>query len=600
MPEEKNENISTPQDKSFFRRRDTDRKLPSFFSRLPYAQIIHIAICLIFIILNILSLTQPLMERFEYVFLDHFYSSRTKILADPSIVIVEISEDGLEAIGRWPWARHYHAVLAHMLTEWGARAIVFDILFSEKSTEFDDGALKESIEQSGKVYLPMVLEGEGINKKWIKSLPEFSESAKGVGHINVLPDSDGKIRRIEPFLKFNGESNPHLALRVAADIQGESVDRLAEELPRDNRGMLMINWAGKWKNTFQHYSYIDLLKSYEAIKSGKQPIIAPEAIAGKVCFIGLTAFGQTDIKPIPIEPLYPALGVHANVLNSILTGGQVRSAPMWLNALCLFIVGIIASFLFALFRSVRSFLAGLALGGVWLAISFVVFKDYGLWLLVFHELILIFILYVFSTAYAMVIQNKERLGLLFLATRDGLTGLYVIRHFRYLLNLAVFESVKKQENLSVILIDVDHFKQINDTYGHQAGDVVLREISSIISGMIKSMRPRMNDVIARYGGEEIIIYLKRCSLKEASEQVAERIRMAVSDSVIHYKGLRISVTISLGVSTLHSNEHIPDLMVGRADKALYAAKHAGRNRVCVESEESEEASPAPQDKKMTI
>ena len=162
------------------------------------------------------------LKRFVFFFLDYFFRNRPAIQASPDIAYIEIAEDSIQGIGRWPWPRQYHAVLTHYLTEWKARAIVFDVLFSEPSTEFDDGAFGEALLESSHVYLPVVLEEKPrqTGKKWIHSLPEFESAVAGSGHINMVPDRDGTLRRISTVLKYRSEVYPHLAVRVASDYLG--------------------------------------------------------------------------------------------------------------------------------------------------------------------------------------------------------------------------------------------------------------------------------------------------------------------------------------------------------------------------------------------
>ena len=171
-----------------------------------------------------------------------------------------------------------------------------------------------------------------------------------------------------------------------------------------------------------------------------------------------------------------------------------------------------------------------------------------------------------------------------LATRDGLTNLYSIRHFRVLMNQLIYEAVLKKSPLSLILVDLDHFKRINDTYGHPAGDEVLRKAAQSILAVVRQRRPLEDiDFVARYGGEEFMVLVRHCDM-EMSMDVAERIRYALENTSIEYEGKLIPVTASLGVATLSPGENIPDPMVHRADKALYLAKQTGRNRVCTENQ----------------
>ncbi|MBI3333119.1 MAG: CHASE2 domain-containing protein [Candidatus Omnitrophica bacterium] len=536
------------------------------------------ALCMGVLGLNLWLLSFPSLdplERLDRITLDQFFKYRPPLRTDPSIVCIEIAEDSLLQIGRWPWPRQYHAALTHALQGWGAKAVVFDILFSDPSSPSDDKAFAEALAESGRVYLPLVLENHRGRPVWIHSLASFERHAKGVGHINATPDRDGILRRVQPVLREGSEQHPYLSLKVAYDLLGRPVpppERLP--FPRDRDGSLLINWAGRWTETFRHYSYLDLLRSFEAVNHGRKPIVPPELLRGKICLIGLTAVGHTDLKAIPLEPVYPAMGFHANVINSLLTKQFVTPAPLFTNALCLIGIGLIATVLFMLFRPVIASAASLLLGGGWLGLAYFLFCCDSLWISVAHPLFCIGSIFLASVVYLQVAEEKTEERLSDLATRDGLTGLHVIRHFRGLLNEATAEARRRQAPLSVLMIDIDHFKQVNDTYGHPAGDRVLKQAAAIVQSSL-----RESDDAGRYGGEEMIVMLPRTSL-EAALPIAERIRAAVAQATSDFREGTISVTVSIGAATLDPDETSPDPMVQRADEAMYQAKQGGRNRVC--------------------
>jgi len=563
--------------------RRTTREAAYVVSAIRSNHLIHFGGCLLLIAFHIFLLSTPLLNRLEYTFLDFFFRQRPVLQVHPAVAYIDMAEDSIQALGRWPWPRRYHATLVHILNEWKARAIIFDVVFSEESNALDDGALEEAIKESGHVYLPVVMDRKTGGEFWLHSLPRLEQYARGVGHINITPDADGTVRRIKTFLKVGDETYPHLALRVAFDYLG-TPDKISSF--EKNKSELLINWAGRWKDTFRHFSYADILKSYEAIKKGERPIISPDEIRGKMCIIGLTAFGLSDIKVNPLEPAYPGPGIHANVINSILTNQFVRSASFRTNAVCLVIIGLIVSILLVSSRNVIAFLGSFVVGFGWFFISYLVFLHKGMWLYVAHDELLIVILFVFSAGFLMVVKNRELMRLFKLATQDGLTGLCVIRYFRILLNQAADEAHRRGRSLSVILGDVDHFKKFNDTYGHACGDMVLKGIARVIQTAVSEQEESKNvqekNIVARYGGEEIIVMLRNCNLQEAAFKVGERIRRNIEQESFMWESKPLSVTISLGVSTLHPEETIPDQMIHRSDEALYRAKEERRNRVCIE------------------
>ena len=146
---------------------------------------------------------------------------------------------------------------------------------------------------------------------------------------------------------------------------------------------------------------------------------------------------------------------------------------------------------------------------------------------------------------------------------------------------AVFEALERElsrchrdhRTVGIILLDIDHFKKINDTYGHFAGDTVLRETAACLRA---NMRPY--DHIGRYGGEEFLVVLPNCDLEQAAHQ-AERMRAKLNGSAMIVDGTEMRVSASFGVSVSDGSNRRPDLFVRVADEALYKAKAGGRNRV---------------------
>lgn len=156
-----------------------------------------------------------------------------------------------------------------------------------------------------------------------------------------------------------------------------------------------------------------------------------------------------------------------------------------------------------------------------------------------------------------------------LASTDGLTQLYNRMKLEDMLTAEVLRSKRHNRTLSVLVIDIDHFKEVNDNHGHQVGDMVLQQIAATIADAIRG-----SDTAGRWGGEEFIVLTPETDLDGAAE-LAEKIRERVADVVFSRIGVK---TISIGVATLQEHEWEED-MIRRADEALYRAKESGRNRV---------------------
>jgi diguanylate cyclase (GGDEF)-like protein/PAS domain S-box-containing protein len=169
-------------------------------------------------------------------------------------------------------------------------------------------------------------------------------------------------------------------------------------------------------------------------------------------------------------------------------------------------------------------------------------------------------------------QRNTQLDLRKQATHDALTGVFNRRHVEEVLRLEVDRAQRHERPLAVAMMDADHFKTINDTYGHQTGDEVLREISGRCQKTLRS-----NDILGRYGGEEFVVVFPETSLEEATV-VADRLRLAVAESPIRIGEIALDVTVSIGVAGFAAGQDI-DQLFRRADGALYTAKQGGRNLV---------------------
>lgn len=161
------------------------------------------------------------------------------------------------------------------------------------------------------------------------------------------------------------------------------------------------------------------------------------------------------------------------------------------------------------------------------------------------------------------------------AVTDELTQIYNKRYIIERLPADMVKSYLENQPISLLMADIDHFKKVNDTYGHLAGDHIIREVAGILG---ENTRQDM-DWIARFGGEEFIICLTNTD-KEIARAIADRMRKAIEDTVFSYNGEKIKLTSSFGLCTLTSEEMIDyETLIHRSDKKLYEAKKTGRNKV---------------------
>ncbi len=170
-----------------------------------------------------------------------------------------------------------------------------------------------------------------------------------------------------------------------------------------------------------------------------------------------------------------------------------------------------------------------------------------------------------DTQYHLMLRN--------MAVKDGLTRIYNKRYFNEVLDKEYDYNRRNCVGLAVIMFDIDRFKEVNDTWGHPAGDFILKQLAQLIE-----REARGYDVFARYGGEEFVFLLRGAPL-EAAISLAERVRSQVEDHVFHYDDLDLKVTVSLGVTWWGGDDSVikPEELVEAADRRLYEAKRDGRN-----------------------
>ena len=184
-----------------------------------------------------------------------------------------------------------------------------------------------------------------------------------------------------------------------------------------------------------------------------------------------------------------------------------------------------------------------------------------------------------TSIYENMLKNAVR-SLAEASNRDGLTNIYNRRFLEQTMSKEFARIKRYGGTLSFIIIDLDHFKDVNDTYGHLAGDEILKTSSKRLSDCL-----RTSDILARYGGEEFAVLLPETPL-EGADILANRLRMSLANSPVIFNGIEINVNASLGVSELQEDVETHEQLISRADNALYLSKENGRNQVTLYDNET--------------
>jgi len=384
-------------------------------------------IILIFLCLVVLFSGLRVFARYELITYDFRLKLRPPLPAMPEIVLIEIADDTLHNLGRWPLPRDFHASLLQVLTEFGARIIVFDILFSESSLH--DESFAQAIEQAGNVYLPeafSIPEGAPATYGPLVSravlgpiVPQLEKKAAGIGHLNVLVDADGEIRRLPLFIQYQDRRVANVGFLAAcrwlgldpakAEFRGDSVIvESSLRLPVCANTAFLVNYPDTWQRSFKHVSYFDILKAYYDLKNGKPPQFDLKSLKGKACFIGLTATGTSDLRAMPLDTIYPMLGLQASVFNSVVRQRFIRDVGVWLNILIAILIFSASLFISLKKDPFKAALAGLIMAGAFFTLSTALFIRLGIWTDLFFPLALILATYIGVMAYKFIGEVHQR------------------------------------------------------------------------------------------------------------------------------------------------------------------------------------------------
>lgn len=595
-------------------------KPPAPAPAIPYVagrlfKLVNLTLSLIIVGIIFLAFEFKWLDKVELFTLDLRFKLRGIRKGSPEIVHIDMDEASISHIGRWPWSREWHASLITILSECRTKITAFDIFFSEPTPltdfflveatrlaknvvyalafEFTSNEIERSSEQVELLSRFAISESQIIGDK--KNIPQLSSAiapltelyatALTAGHVITVPDPDGAIRRAPTIIGCRGSFYLHFSLETALaylginrrDIKivlGKYIDLGGGiKIPIDEEGFMIVNWTARWQQDFKHYPYWEILASYQKKSKGEKPLIPLENLKDKICLIGLTATGLIDIKPIPLQPAYPIVGMHTNIIDMILQKKFIRQVNPPVNLLIIMLLSILIGAAIPRFRPIGGAVFTITIILVYLLSIYMIFKFAGLWISIIYPLSGVCLSFVSVMIHAEIANALERARLFHLAVEDGLTKLYVVRHFKEILEQEMAKAKRYQRPLSLIISDIDHFKRVNDTYGHLSGDFILRETANIFKSSCREA-----DIAGRYGGEEFVILLPETN-RDGAVEFAERLRKLVEGLTLEYNNIKFNITISFGITELRDDVSVADF-IKRADEALYVAKETGRNKVC--------------------
>ena len=534
-----------------------------------------------------------------------------------NIVIVAIDDASYEYIldnyGEWPLTRDVYAKLVDYLEAQHPQSVAFDLMFvkSMKSLPQADLALVNSFKKYDNLYTAMNFDNQpedlripptlpnklAVNLKnnggkvdftaqtytnCRSILPAILDATSNVGMINVSRAEDGILRRMPVFLSYQGKYYPQLGLKVGLNylknrdnmvdnnfvIDGNYLKLGNRKIYLDDNGNAILNWYGSAGT----YEYIPL---YKLIKIAKGEIKNEYDFNNKIVYFGTTASSLFDIKTVPVSRIYPGVEVQATYVNNIIDNNFIKKMSKPVTVVAGVILALLTGLIIMNISSAFvSSLTSLSLYVLYVLGAYWSMKYFNLWVDIVYPMLLALTAFISAYIVKYFITSRDFEHQYKLATTDGLTELYNHRYFQEQMKLNVENSKRYGNEFSMIILDIDFFKKFNDTYGHQSGDAVLRQVAQTLKRSV-----RATDIACRYGGEEMSIILPNTG-KNVAHSTAEKICERVSSNKFKLQGDKeVSVTISLGVSTYPQDGQTPSELIEAADKRLYNAKNNGRNQV---------------------
>lgn len=509
------------------------------------------------------------------------------------IVIVAIDDASYEYIldhyGEWPLRRDMYAKMVDYIESQKPKTVAFDLMFvkSMKSAISADNSLVDVFKKYDNVYTSMNLDNQPEDLRKVQQLPdklaispdsvadnpiEYSncriilqgilDATSHIGMINVSRSDDGVLRKMPLYLKYNNKYYPQLGYLVA---QGSG---MMKKVQSDDEASVILNWYGP-AETFENIPMYKLLKAADGGETFDYDF------HNKIVYFGATAASLFDIKTVPVDKVYPGVEVQATYVNNLLDGSLIKKCPEYVNLLAGLVLALLTVLAVLKIQSMpTAFGLSFTIYTVYVLFAYELMRMNYYWIKIVSPVAFAIFAFILAVIIKYLIKSRDFDAQYKLATTDGLTELYNHRYFQEQMQNQVSHSKRYGVPLSLIIIDIDFFKKFNDTYGHQSGDAVLRQVAFALKKNV-----RATDIVCRYGGEEMSIILPNTKYEEAVG-IANKLCTIVSEKKCKLaNGKESNVTISLGVSTYGADGETPAIIIESADKRLYHAKENGRNRV---------------------
>ena len=597
-----------------------------FLKYLLYSIFIVITTGVLFILLS-----NPSIKGFFSSIENKTFDARQSILApykkvSKDIVILSVDDESyeyfLEKYGEWPISRNIYADMITYLENQKIGAVAFDLMFvkSLKSSSNDDEKLAKTIAKYDNVFTAINFDNQSFDLRKPATLPDYLKvrinnnskinlkndytnyincrtiisqiinSTPNIGHINLVRDEDGIARDLHPFVVYKNDYYPHLALKVvlkylenkenlkSTDFNIDKNGNLIlgkRKIPLNEKASVILNWYGSSgisnPNSFE---YMPMWKVEKAMYEGAK-VIPDNYFKNKIVYIGTSATSLFDLKNVPTDKIFPGVEIHTTFINNVIDNNFIKRVSPATDIIISILLSLFVGLIVVRSEStvISSLVAILAII-IYVLFATAVMKYCNIWTGIILQTASVILVFIACYLAKYIMKSRDLEYTYALATTDGLTELYNHRYFQEQMIQNIETAKRYEKPFSLIMIDIDFFKKFNDTYGHQSGDAVLRQVAQILKKNVRS-----SDIVCRYGGEEMSVILTNTNNADAMT-TAEKICKAVSEKPLKLvNGNDVNVTISLGVSTYPENGQTPQDIIKYADECLYIAKENGRNQV---------------------
>lgn len=434
----------------------------------------------------ILNFFVGVFETLEYKSYDYRLKLRGNNIPIDNILIAAIDEDSLEHYGRWPWDRKVHVKLIDSLTAAGAKVILFDVLFLEKSDTASDRALVQATNRTGNVVHEVLFEfsSGGIPCRERAPIAGLADAASHIGFPNVFVEIDGIVRKIKPIIIYDGKVYMNIALAVSAAYLDKPWQEIMRGVNVDAFGEMLINYQGRFE-TFQYVSCHKII-------SGD---FEKDLFKDKIVLVGYAAAGLGDRHVTPFA-LMPGIETIASNINAFINSSYIYYSPWYVKYLSLLIIGGILIFFLPRLSANRATVLAFLVFIIWTGIVWYFFSAKNVWIEWVAVAFFIFIAYLSITSWRFLSEEKEKR--------------MIKNTFKQYVSSTVVDEILKdpsklnmggeRRELTVFFSDVRAFTTYSESHTPEQVVEVLNEYLDAMTKVIF----KWNGTLDKYVGDEIM------------------------------------------------------------------------------------------------